>query len=60
MTLDQAQERYWEAFRAKERAFYESQSAFRDWDEALTKYESARSALAEAGADLEQAAREPA
>lgn len=59
-TLAEAEDRYWQAFRAKERAFYTSESLYRDWMNAHDQYESARRALAEAGAALEEAARNPA
>lgn len=51
-SLAELQAAYWEAFRAKEAAFFESQAAFRSWEKTLVKYKQAREALSVAGAAL--------
>ncbi|MEV0842225.1 hypothetical protein AB0I55_22135 [Actinocatenispora sera] len=53
-SLAELQAAYWEAFRAKEAAFFESQAAFRSWEKTQEKYLRAREALVAAGAALMQ------
>ena len=51
-SLAELQAEYWEAFRAKEAAFFESRAAFRSWEKTLDKYKQTREALSVAGAAL--------